>query len=207
MARYLDAKCRLCRREGVKLFLKGKRCLSPKCPIEKRGAVPPGAKGKDAGRRTSEYGSQLREKQKAKRAYGILEKQFKRYFQKARKSKGETGGTLFRLLELRLDNVLYRLGFSPSRSVSRQLVSHGHVLVDGKKVNIPSYQVKVGQTITLSQKGLKNKEVQETLAQKNVIIPQWLERKGAVGHVKRLPNYEEIGGEIAEQQIVEFYSR
>lgn len=207
MARYLDGKCRLCRREGVKLFLKGKRCLSPKCPIERKGAVPPGVKGTKRARRPSEYGIQLREKQKAKRTYGILEAQFKRYFKKARKVKGATGEALLRMLEQRLDNIVYRLGFSPSRSASRQIVSHGHVLVDGKKVNIPSYQVRVGETISLSPKGLKIKEVEETLAQKNVIIPSWLERKAAVGRVKKLPERDEIGGEINEQQIVEYYSR
>lgn len=155
----------------------------------------------------SEYGAQLREKQKAKRTYGVLERQFKRYFEKARKVSGATGETLLRMLELRLDNVLYRLGFSPSRSASRQLVSHGHVLVSGKRVNIPSYQVKVGETISFSTRGFKTPEVQETIGQKDVIIPLWLERKAAVGKVKRLPKRDEIEGDIAEQLIVEYYSR
>ncbi len=207
MARYLDAKCRICRREGTKLFLKGKRCLSPKCPIERKGAVPPGVRGTKIPRRLSDYGMQLREKQKVKRMYGVLEKQFKRYFEKARKIKGETGTELLRLLERRLDNVVYRLGFAPSRSLARQLVSHGHVLVNGKKVNIPSYQVKIGEVIALSPEALKIKEISEILSQKNVIIPSWLEREGAVGKIKKIPEREEIGGEISEQLIVEYYSR
>ncbi len=207
MARYLDAKCRLCRREGVKLFLKGKRCFSPKCPIERKGAVPPGMVGSKRKRRPSEYGLQLREKQKAKRIYGVGERQFKKYFEKARKFKGVTGEALLGMLERRLDNAIFRLGFSPSRSIARQLVSHGHVLVNDKKVSIPSYQVKVGEIITLSLKAFEIPEIKEILAQKNVIIPEWFERKGAVGRVKRLPKREEGEGEILEQLIVEYYSR
>lgn len=207
MARYTDAKCRLCRREGVKLFLKGKRCLSPKCPIERKGAVPPGQKGTKRARRASEYALQLRGKQKAKRIYGVLERQFRRYFDKARKVKEQTGEALLRLLELRLDNVVYRLGLVPSRSVARQMVSHGHILVNGKRVNIPSYQVKVDETISLSPQGLKIQEVKETLAEKNAIIPLWLERKAAVGRIKRLPKREEIESDIDEKLIVEYYSR
>lgn len=209
MARYIDPKCRLCRREGVKLFLKGKRCLGTKCPVERKGAVHPGMIGRKSrrGGRMSEYGVQLREKQKAKRIYGVLERQFAKYFKKARKVKGATGEALLEILELRLDNVLYRLALAPSRSVSRQIVSHGHTLVNGKKVNIPSYQVKVDDALSLTSKGMGILEVKEILAQKNVIIPSWLERKGPVGHVKRLPTREEIGGDISEQLIVEYYSR
>ena len=207
MARYLDSKCRLCRREGTKLFLKGERCFSPKCPLEKKGAVAPGQHGLKMRRRLSEYGVQLREKQKAKRTYGVLERQFRRYFKKAFKKRGVTGEALLQLLELRLDNVVYRLGFVPSRSVARQLVHHGHILVDGKKVDIPSYQVKPGQVINLNPKAMKIEVVKKSLAEKKKEIPSWLQKKAAVGKIIRLPTREEIGADIAEQLIVEYYSR
>ncbi len=207
MARYLDSKCRLCRREGTKLFLKGERCLTPKCPLEKKGAVAPGQHGLKMRRRLSEYGVQLREKQKAKRTYGVLERQFRRYFKKAFKKRGVTGEALLQLLELRLDNVVYRLGLVPSRSVARQLVHHGHILVDGKKVDIPSYQVKPGQVINLNPKAMKIEVVKKSLAEKKKEIPSWLQKKAAVGKIIRLPTREEIGADIAEQLIVEYYSR
>jgi len=207
MARYLDSKCRLCRREGTKLFLKGERCFSPKCPLEKKGAVAPGQHGLKMRRRLSEYGVQLREKQKAKRTYGVLERQFRRYFKKAFKKRGVTGEALLQLLELRLDNVVYRLGLVPSRSVARQLVRHGHILVDGKKVDIPSYQVKPGQVINLNPKAMKIEVVKKSLAEKKKEIPSWLQKKAAVGKIIRLPTREEIGADIAEQLIVEYYSR
>jgi len=207
MARYLDSKCRLCRREGRKLFLKGERCFSPKCPLEKKGAVAPGQHGLKMRRRLSEYGVQLREKQKAKRTYGVLERQFRRYFKKAFKKRGATGEALLQLLESRLDNVVYRLGFVPSRSVARQLVHHGHILVDGKKVDIPSYQVKPGQVINLNLKAMKMEVVKKSLAEKKKEIPSWLQKKAAVGKIIRLPTREEIGADIAEQLIVEYYSR
>lgn len=207
MARRLDSKCRLCRREGVKLFLKGERCLTPKCPLEKKGAVAPGQHGLKMRRRLSEYGVQLREKQKAKRTYGVLERQFRRYFKKAFKKRGVTGEALLQLLESRLDNVVYRLGFVPSRSVARQLVHHGHILVDGKKVDIPSYQVKPGQVINLNPKVMKMEVVKKSLAEKKKEIPSWLQKKAAVGKIIRLPTREEIGADIAEQLIVEYYSR
>ena len=207
MARYLDSKCRLCRREGTKLFLKGERCFSPKCPLEKKGAVAPGQHGLKMRRRLSEYGVQLREKQKAKRTYGVLERQFRRYFKKAFKKRGITGEALLQLLESRLDNVVYRLGFVPSRSVARQLVHHGHILVDGKKVDIPSYQVKPGQVINLNPKAMKIEVVKKSLAEKKKEIPSWLQKKAAVGKIIRLPTREEIGADIAEQLIVEYYSR
>ncbi|PJC28326.1 30S ribosomal protein S4 [Candidatus Shapirobacteria bacterium CG_4_9_14_0_2_um_filter_39_11] len=207
MARYLDSKCRLCRREGTKLFLKGERCFSPKCPLEKKGAVAPGQHGLKMRRRLSEYGVQLREKQKAKRTYGVLERQFRRYFKKAFKKRGVTGEALLQLLESRLDNVVYRLGFVPSRSVARQLVRHGHILVDGKKVDIPSYQVKPGQVINLNPKAMKMEVVKKSLAEKKKEIPSWLQKKAAVGKIIRLPTREEIGADIAEQLIVEYYSR
>lgn len=207
MARYKDAKCRLCRREGVKLFLKGTRCFSPKCPIERRGGVPPGQHGQRRGRRLSEFGGQLREKQKAKRLYGVLERQFRRYYEQVAKVKEGTGEALLQLLETRLDNVVYRLGFVLSRGIARQLVNHGHVLVDGKKVDIPSYRVKPGQTISLSPKGLTINQVKTALAEKDRQIPGWLKRKAAVGKIDRLPKRDEIDANINEQLIVEFYSR
>lgn len=207
MARYTDAKCRLCRREGAKLFLKGERCYSPKCPIERKGAVVPGQHGQKRRSRLSDYGRQLREKQKTKRLYGVLERQFKNYFKKAAKAKEATGERLLQFLETRLDNVVFRLGLAPSRSVARQLVSHGHVLVDGKKVNIPSYQVKPGQVVTLAPKGLKIDLVKKSLAEKERKIPAWLERKAAVGKVARLPKREEMDIDIDEHLVVEFYSR
>lgn len=207
MARYLDSKCRLCRREGTKLFLKGERCFSPKCPLEKRGAVFPGQHGLKRSRRLSEYGIQLREKQKARRTYGVLERQFRRYFKQAFKKRGVTGEALLQFLESRLDNVVYRLGFVPSRSVARQLVPHGHILVDGKKVDIPSYQVKPGQLVSLAPKALKMESVVKSLAEKKKEIPPWLQKKATVGKMIRLPKKEEIGADIREQLIVEYYSR
>jgi small subunit ribosomal protein S4 len=207
MARYKDAKCRLCRKEGVKLFLKGTRCFSPKCPIERRGGVPPGQHGQKGGKRLSEYGLQLREKQKVKRLYGVLERQFRRYYKEAAKVKEATGRALLQLLERRLDNVVYRLGFVPSRGVARQLVNHGHVLVDGKKVDIPSYRVKQEQTISLDAKALNISEVKKALAEKDKAVPKWLKRKAAVGKIESLPEREEIESDINEQLIVEFYSR
>jgi len=206
VARYKDAKCRLCRKEGVKLFLKGERCFSPKCPLEKKGAVPPGQHGQKRRGRVSEYGFQLREKQKAKRTYGILEAQFKNYLTKAAKTKKGTGLQLLRFLELRLDNVLFRGGLVFSRSVSRQLINHGFCLVDGKKVNIPSFMVKPGQIISLSTKGLNLAQVKKALAAKQPVI-NWLTKKAAVLKVERLPKREEMDLNINEQLIVEFYSR
>ncbi|HEC83129.1 MAG TPA: 30S ribosomal protein S4, partial [Firmicutes bacterium] len=146
MARYTGSKCRLCRREGMKLFLKGDRCMSTKCAVERR-QYPPGEHGQRMRRRTTEYGMQLREKQKVKRIYGVLERQFRRYFEMASRQKGVTGENLLRLLELRLDNVVYRAGFAPSRDAARQLVSHRHFTVNGRIVNVPSYSVKVGDVI------------------------------------------------------------
>ena len=207
MARYHDAKCRLCRREGVKLFLKGERCYSSKCPIEKKGAVAPGQFGYKSGRRLSDYGIQLREKQKTKRLYGILERQFKNYCQKAAKSSKATGEVLLQLLESRLDNVVYQLNLVSSRSIARQLVTHGHVLVDGQKVNIPSYRVKPNQVISLTAKGLNFQMVKKALANKGKKVPDWLQRKGGAGRMVRLPERSEISREIDENLIVEFYSR
>ena len=207
MSRYTDAKCKLCRREGAKLFLKGDRCSSPNCPIEKKGAVPPGQHGvRSTGRRLSDYGKQLREKQKVKRIYGITEKQMSNYFKKAAKTKEAAGTVLLQMLESRLDNIVCRLNFVPSRNLARQLVNHNHILVDGKKVNIPSCQIKAEQTISLDGKTLKLKEVKKSLDEK-VNLPEWLKRKAAIGQLVRLPNRDEIEGDINEQLIVEYYSR
>lgn len=206
MARYTESKCRLCRKEGRKLFLKGERCFSPKCPLERKGAVPPGQHGLKARRRMSEYKEQLREKQKAKQTYGVLERQFRNYFQKALAQKGSTGPALFQFLESRLDNVIYRLGFVPSRSGARQLVRHGHILVDNRRVDIPSYQLKSGQIISLSPKAIKIPIVQKSLKEKRE-VPSWLQRKAAVGKIVGLPQLDDLGAEINKQLIVEYYSR
>ncbi|OQA93885.1 MAG: 30S ribosomal protein S4 [Microgenomates group bacterium ADurb.Bin219] len=208
MSRYLGPKCRLCRREGKKLFLKGARCSSPKCPLEKKGAVIPGQHGsRRFSGKSSEYSLQLREKQKAKRTYQVFEKQIKIYYEEAKKQKSATGKALLRLLETRLDNVLYRLGFSASRSSARQLIRHGHVTVDGKKVNIPSFLVKKDQLIGLDQKALKIVEVKKAVEDKDYKLPLWLERKAAVGKIIRLPDNDDLPTEIDDQLIVEFYSR
>lgn len=204
---YIDKKCRLCRREGNKLFLKGERCQTPKCPVERKGAVPPGNKERGRRPRFSEYGFQLREKQKMKRIYGLQEKQFSEYFQKARKAGESTGEALIQLLESRLDNVLYRSGFAPSRRQAKQLISHGQININNKKVTIPSYQVKPEQVVSLSTVGMKIPAVSESLSKKEVVLPGWLERKAAVARMKRLPKREEIEANINEQAVVEYYSR
>ena len=206
MSRYTGPKCRLCRREKVKLFLKGDRCFSPNCPIEKKGAVPPGQHGLKSSQRQSDYSKQLREKQKTKRIYGLGESHLKNYFQKAIKVRQTTGEFLLQMLESRLDNIIYRLGFVSSRNLARQLVSHRHVLVDGKKVNIPSCQLKPGQVVSLDKKALDLSEVKKSLAEKTK-LPDWLKKKAAVGQMVRLPKRDEIEGDIDEQLIVEFYSR
>ena len=206
MSRYTGPKCRLCRREKVKLFLKGDRCFSANCPIEKKGAVPPGQHGLKSSRRQSDYGKQLREKQKTKRIYGLTESHLKNYFKKAIKVRQTTGEFLLQMLESRLDNIFYRLGFVSSRNLARQLVTHKHVLIDGKKVNIPSYQLKPGQVVSLDKKALDLPEVKKSLAEKTK-LPDWLKKKAAVGQMVRLPKRDEIEGDIDEQLIVEFYSR
>lgn len=199
MARYTGPKDRLSRREGFDLFGKGAKLT--------RISVPPGVHGPKGTRRQSEFGRQLREKQKAKRFYGVMEKQFRGYVNKALKARGNTGEKLMNLLEKRLDNVVYRLGFSPTRPAARQLVSHRHVLVDGAKVNIPSYQVKLGQTISLTNTAMQVPAVKNLLDIKSPKVPDWLLRKAAVGKIKREPNREDIVEPIVEQDIVEFYSR
>lgn len=208
MARYTDASCRLCRREGEKLFLKGQRCYTNKCSIEKR-AYAPGQHGQ-ARKKLSEYGIQLREKQKVRRYYGVLESQFSKYFQMANKKKGVTGEVLLSILETRLDNVVYRLGMATSRPEARQLVSHAHFLVNGKKVNIPSFLVKVGDVITLRDKSRSNekfKQVFEIVGAKPV--PQWVEydSENHVGKIINLPVREDIDLPIQEHLIVELYSK
>ncbi len=200
MARYTGPKRRLSRREGLPLFSKDIKSM------EKKGAIPPGQHGLGRRRRTSEYGLQLREKQKAKRFYGILEKQFKGYVTRASKVKGATGVSLLELLERRLDNVVYRLGFSPSRAGARQLVSHGHVLVMDKKVTIPSYKVSIGQTVAISDKLRDNTQVKKSLEEFKA-LPEWLDRKATIGKVLRIPMREEMEQSIDEQLIVEYYSR
>lgn len=199
MGRYTGPKRRLSRREGIALTAKDVKAME-------KGMVAPGQHGGKMRRRISEYGVQLREKQKAKRLYGIMEKQFKGYVEKASKVKGATGLTLLINLETRLDNVVYRLGFSTSRAGARQFVTHGHVKVDDKKVRIPSVKVKVGQTIALSDDMRDNTQVKKSL-EGSETLPEWLERKATVGKVLRIPAREEMEQAVDEQLIVEFYSR
>jgi len=209
MARYTGPACRLCRREGIKLFLKGDKCYTDKCPIDRR-AYAPGEHGQGRRRKLSEYGLQLREKQKAKRLYGLLEKQFHRYYILASRQKGVTGENLLILLESRLDNVVYRLGYASSRKEARQLVLHGHFAVNGRKVNIPSYRVKPGDVIEgreKSRNSAKFKELAELAADK--VVPPWLEQdlEKMGGTVLRLPTREEIDVPVEEHLIVELYSK
>lgn len=207
MAKYIDPKCRLCRREGTKLYLKGARCLSPKCPIDKKGAQVPGQHGKKRARgRLSGYGIQLREKQKAKRTYAVLESQFHGYYEQAIKSSGNTGEVLMQLLESRLDNVCYRMGFVTSRSLARQLVTHGNILVNGKKVDVPSFQTKPGMVISLPEKAAKFDFVAGNLTEKN-LPAKWMTRTGTSGKIDRMPTQDEINSDIKSNLIIEFYSR
>jgi small subunit ribosomal protein S4 len=208
VARYTDPVCRLCRREGMKLFLKGDRCFKDKCSIERRNYAPG-----QHGRRRSKvlgYGLQLREKQKVKRIYGILEKQFRLYFQRAERKTGITGENLLRQLELRLDNAVYSLGFASSRPQSRQLVRHGHIEVNGRKINIPSYQLRKGDVVQVREKSRKNDQIRqsvETAAGRGV--PSWLELNAEQfrGIVTDVPKREDIRLPIQEQLIVELYSK
>lgn len=200
MARYTGPKRRLSRREGIALFAKDIKS------IEKKGIIPPGQHGLGRRRRTSEYGIQLREKQKAKRMFGILEKQFRRYFNEASKVKGATGLALLQTLETRLDNVVYRLSFAKSRAGARQMVSHGHIRVDSKKVNIPSYRVSINQTIAISDNLRDNTQIKTSLEEGST-LPEWLERRATVGKVLRIPGRDEMEQSINEQLIVEYYSR
>jgi small subunit ribosomal protein S4 len=207
MARYTESVCKLCRRERMKLFLKGAKCDSMKCPVERK-PYPPGEHGR--GRiRESEYLIQLREKQKARRIYGVLEKQFRRMYALANQEQGITGEVLLRMLEQRIDNVVYRANFASSRNQARQLVRHGHVLVNGKRVTIPSFQVHKGDVITLGDKAKKNIIVRHNLDTIDRAIPQWLDVKADVYevNVRELPERAQIDVPVREQLIVELYSK
>jgi small subunit ribosomal protein S4 len=209
LARYTDAVCRLCRREGMKLFLKGSKCFSDKCPIEKRNFAP-GQHGKDRKAKIVGYGLQLREKQKTKRIYFTQEGQFRNYFERAARTRGVTGAMLLQQLERRLDNVVYRLGFAMSRRQARQLVRHGHVAVNGRKVNIPSFEVAVGQEVTIRE-GSRKMPILEQAKDfaSHQIAPNWLEidRDNYKGRVLALPKREDIQLPVNEQLIVELYSK
>ncbi len=209
MARYTDSSCRLCRREGLKLFSKGDRCYSEKCSFERRDYVP-GDHGQMHKKQRSDYGVQLREKQKLKRMYGLLEKQFRSYFEKADKQKGITGTNLLILLERRMDNMVFRMGFANSRIESRQLISHGHFLVNGKPVNIPSYLLKAGDEVSVKENSRKVTRIMgalETVVRRGV--PQWLEldKDNFKAKIKTLPVREDLTMPIQEQLVVELYSK
>jgi small subunit ribosomal protein S4 len=211
MARHTDPVCALCRREGEKLFLKGTRCFSPKCAFERRGYAP-GMHGKKAQfrRKESDYARQLREKQKARRIYGVLERQFRRYFEEALRVKGLTGAALLATLERRLDNVVYRLGFADSRAQARQLVRHGHVTLNGQRADIPSMLVKAGDVISVRERSRQMshfKSIAETLGERPV--PPWMALDAATlsGRILNLPSRDQIETTLNEQLIVEYYSR
>jgi len=211
MAKYIGPVCKLCRREGEKLFLKGERCYSPKCSFDKRDYAP-GQHGRNMSRRRreSDYGRQLRAKQRARRVYGVLERQFSRYYKVALQRRGLTGLNLLQILESRLDNVVYRLGFAASRSEARLMVTHGHFVVNGRRTDVPSMLLKDGDEIAVREGSRKKtyfKELGEVVEKRNV--PSWLERdtKTLSGKVGRLPERSEIDGSLNEQLIVEFYSR
>ena len=209
MARYTGAVCRLCRREGQKLFLKGDRCYTEKCALERR-SYAPGQHGNARNKKLSEYGQQLREKQKARRYYGVLESQFEAYFEMATKHKSMTGENLLAILESRLDNVVYRLGFVMSRAEARQLVRHGHFTVDGKRVDIPSFLVKTGMTIELAEKSRGIDKIKGSLeANASRVVPKWLDfdAKNMVAKVVAVPAREDIDLPIEEHLIVELYSK
>ena len=208
MARYTESVCRICRREGTKLFLKGDRCFTDKCAVARR-AYAPGQHGQGR-RKLSEYGTQLREKQKVRRAYGILEGQFAHYFELANKMTGVTGENLLSLVERRLDNVVYRLGLAVSRPEARQLVSHAHFLVNGKKVNIPSYLVKIGDVITVCETSRSSAKFDAVLAStESRIVPKWLDmnKDTLEGKVVAFAEREDIDLPIEEHLIVEYYSK
>jgi small subunit ribosomal protein S4 len=209
MARNLDAKCRQCRREGEKLFLKGEKCFTDKCAVERR-AYAPGQHGQKSGMRLSDYGKQLREKQKLRRIYGLLERQFRGTYKEAARSKGVTGERLLQLLESRLDTVVYRMGFGASRAEARQIVRHNAITVNGKRVNIPSYQVKPGDVVEVAAKAkehLRIKAAAEAAASRN--IPEWMEvdTKGLKGTFKALPVRADLPQSINESLIIELYSK
>lgn len=206
MARYTGAVCRLCRREGMKLFLKGDRCYSDKCSVARRGYAP-GQHGQSK-KKLSNYGLQLREKQKAKRIYGVLEKQFRKYYEKAEKQRGITGENLLRLLEMRLDSVVYKLGYGNSRKEARQLVTHGHFLVNGKKVNIPSYNLKANDVISVCEKS-RGTELFKIFNENPKTLPSWIEANATNFEAKvvAIPTREDIDVPVNETLIVELYSK
>jgi len=211
MARYTASVCKLCRREGMKLFLKGERCLGPKCALERRG-YPPGAHGRSRQfrRRESDYGQQLREKQRVRRFYGVLERQFRRYFKIAERSRGQTGANLITILERRLDNIVYRLGFADSRAQARQLISHGHFELNGRKLNVPSALVRAGDRVSVRELSRPNgyfRGLTEVLEHRSVT--EWLSLDPATmsGTIVTLPTREQIDVPFREQLVVEFYSR
>ena len=212
MARYTDSVCKLCRREGMKLFLKGERCLSPKCAMERR-AFPPGIHGKKQTfkRKTSDYGVQLREKQKARRIYGVMERQFRRYFEEANRTTGLTGINLLAMLERRLDNVVYRLGFADSRAQARQIVRHGHFEVNGRKTDIPSFQVGIGDVVSVRQSAVSKTYFKDRaqLMQGTARVPNWLRLNmaGMNAEIVANPAREDTEISLNEQLIVEYYSR
>ncbi|NJN82045.1 MAG: 30S ribosomal protein S4 [Caldilineaceae bacterium] len=212
MARYSDAVCKLCRREGQKLFLKGERCMGPKCAIERR-PYPPGEHGRQATfrRKVSDYGMQLREKQKARRIYGVMEKQFRRYFREASRRKGLTGTNLLAMLECRLDNVVYRLGYADSRAQARQLVRHGHFQVNGRRTNIPSFLVSPGDVVAVRDHSRSKTYFKDRvqIMQGGVTTPAWLSSNLAAmsGSVANEPSREDVEIPLNEQLIVEYYSR
>ncbi len=208
MARYTGSVCRLCRREGTKLFLKGEKCFSQKCAVGKR-PTPPGQHGQARQRKMSEYGIQLREKQKARRAYGLMEGQFRRTYERATTMKGVTGEVLLQLLERRLDNVVYRAGLAASRPAARQLVNHGHFLVNGKKVDIPSYTVDVDDVVTVRTRSKEMDHFKAVREGSPRILPKWLSVNAdqLTATVAALPAREDIDFALQENMIVEFYSR
>jgi small subunit ribosomal protein S4 len=209
MARYVGPVCRLCRREGIKLFLKGERCYSEKCAIEKRN-LPPGQHGKARKQKLVGYGLQLREKQKVKRIYGVLENQFRRYFEEASRVRGNTGVTLLQSLERRLDNVVYRLGLATSRAQARQLVRHGHFQVNGRKVDVPSYSVRAGDEVAARPKSQKKTSIVHAMEEvKGRGIPEWLlfDAEKVGGRVSAVPTRDQINLPVQEQLIVELYSK
>lgn len=210
MARETGPKCKTCRREGKKLFLRGERCYSPKCAIIKR-KYPPGQHGPKGFPRASEYGQQLREKQKLKKTYGILERQLKKYFDKAKKSVGNTEFQLLRLLETRIDSVIFNAGFLSSRNASRQLINHSHILVNGKRMDIPSYAVKIGDEISVKESSKTKKGIQENLTaskgKKRELTWFTIDAKNTTIKIVEYPNDEELPQDIDTRQIIEFYSR
>ena len=208
MARYTGSVCRMCRREGTKLFLKGEKCFSEKCALGKR-PTPPGQHGQARQRKPSEYGMQLREKQKCRRAYGLLETQFYKTYERATNMKGITGDNLLSLLERRLDNVVYRLGLASSRAQARQFVRHGHITVDGKKVNIPSFVVEVGQVISVREKSRDMEHFKALREGTTHVVPKWLtfEAEQLQGTVNALPQREDVDMSFEEHLIVELYNK